>query len=105
MLAQDDRKIDAIVHSIAFADFAGHADKLSQASKQAFLQSQHISAYSFLETAQCAIANNMLIPSTRTVQRATRPCTKLPKPSRGWPMRRRRVSRDKPFMSTGDTVI
>lgn len=62
MLAQDDRKIDAIVHSIAFADFAGHADKLSQASKQAFLQSQHISAYSFLETVQCAIANNRLIP-------------------------------------------
>lgn len=51
------RKIDAIVHSIAYADFEGQADKLSQASLQAFLQAQHVSAYSFLETAQCAIGS------------------------------------------------
>jgi enoyl-[acyl-carrier protein] reductase I len=56
----EDRKIDAIVHSIAFANFEGHADRLSQASWQAFAQAQHVSAYSFLETARCAVESNLL---------------------------------------------
>jgi enoyl-[acyl-carrier-protein] reductase (NADH) len=41
-LEQGDRKIDAIVHSLAYANFEGHADKLSQASWQAFSEAQHI---------------------------------------------------------------
>jgi enoyl-[acyl-carrier protein] reductase I len=53
-------KIDAIVHSLAYANFEGHADKLSQASWQAFSEAQHISAYSFLETARCATEANLL---------------------------------------------
>jgi enoyl-[acyl-carrier-protein] reductase (NADH) len=54
------RKIDAIVHSLAYANFEGHGDKLSQASWQAFAEAQHISAYSFLETARCATESNLL---------------------------------------------
>ena len=60
ILEQGDRKIDAIVHSLAYANFEGHADKLSQASWQAFSEAQHISAYSFLETARCATESNLL---------------------------------------------
>jgi enoyl-[acyl-carrier protein] reductase I len=62
-LEQGDRKIDAIVHSLAYANFEGHADKLSQASWAAFSEAQHISAYSFLETARCATESNLLLHS------------------------------------------
>jgi enoyl-[acyl-carrier-protein] reductase (NADH) len=63
-LEHGDRKIDAIVHSLAYANFEGHADKLSQASWEAFAQAQHISAYSFLETARCATESNLLLHSS-----------------------------------------
>jgi enoyl-[acyl-carrier protein] reductase I len=63
ILEQGDRKIDAIIHSLAYANFEGNADKLSQASWQAFSEAQHISAYSFLETARCATESNLLLHS------------------------------------------
>jgi enoyl-[acyl-carrier-protein] reductase (NADH) len=37
-LEQGDRKIDAVVQSLAYANFEGHADKLSQASWQAYIE-------------------------------------------------------------------
>jgi len=53
-----DRKIDAIVHSIAYANF--EKTTLGQASWNAYQQAQHISAYSFLETAQHASNTEIL---------------------------------------------
>lgn len=48
----DKRTIDTVVHSIAFADFENTT--LGNASLEAFLRAQHISAYSFLEMARCS---------------------------------------------------
>jgi len=66
-------KLSCIVHSIAFADFSkpnsflriksvdGPHRPLLITSRKAYLTAQHISAYSFLETAREAIENNLLI--------------------------------------------
>jgi enoyl-[acyl-carrier protein] reductase I len=48
------RRINAIVHSIACGNLQG---SFLQASWEDFAQAQHISAYSLLETARCAIDN------------------------------------------------
>jgi enoyl-[acyl-carrier protein] reductase I len=56
------RKLDAIVHSIAFADFEGRP--FSQASLEAFHQAHHISAYSFLEMSRCALETKSLAIET-----------------------------------------
>lgn len=50
---EEDYKIDAIVHSIAYANF--EKTTLGNASWEAYQQAQHISAYSFLETARYAL--------------------------------------------------
>ena len=51
-----DAKIDAIVHSIAYAaPDAMKEGSLLSTSREAFLQAHNISSYSFLETARCAL--------------------------------------------------
>lgn len=52
VLHHSNRTIDAIVHSVAYADF--ERQPLRNASWTAFAQAQHISAYSLLELARVA---------------------------------------------------
>jgi enoyl-[acyl-carrier protein] reductase I len=55
-----DRRLDSLVHSIAFADMEG-TKSLGEASWKAYAQAQHVSAYSLLETARCALAEPHLL--------------------------------------------
>jgi enoyl-[acyl-carrier protein] reductase I len=58
-----DRPIDTIIHSIAHApNLSSHS--LMNTSLQDYLEAHHISAYSFLETAQCSQA--LLSPSNNS---------------------------------------
>jgi enoyl-[acyl-carrier protein] reductase I len=52
------RKLDSIVHSIAYCDMKD--PRLSQATWPVYAQAMHISAYSFLELARCAVESNLL---------------------------------------------
>lgn len=64
---EDDRRIDAIVHSIAFADME-HTATLGQASWSAYAQAQHISSYSLIETARCAFdASSPVLANTASL--------------------------------------
>ena len=56
-LLGDDRRLDAVVHSIAFADME-NTKSLGQASWSAYAQAQQISSYSLIETARCAFASS-----------------------------------------------
>jgi enoyl-[acyl-carrier protein] reductase I len=61
LLGDTTLKLDAIVHSIAYAPSdAMKGGSLMTTSREAFLQAHEISAYSFLQTAQCALP--LLIP-------------------------------------------
>ena len=53
------RRLDTIVHSIAYADLE-QAKTLGQASWSAYAQAQQISSYSLIETARCAVAGEIL---------------------------------------------
>jgi enoyl-[acyl-carrier protein] reductase I len=56
------RKINAVVHSIAYSP---EMDKpLLESSSSAYLRAQHISAYSFVETVRECIASNILSDSS-----------------------------------------
>jgi enoyl-[acyl-carrier protein] reductase I len=57
-MIQDQHKIHAIVHSIAYGNLQG---PFLQASWSDYSQAQHISAYSLLETARCALQNTHLL--------------------------------------------
>lgn len=54
----DGRQIDAIVHSVAYANF--EKTTLSGASWDAYSEAQHISSYSLLETAREAVQSDSL---------------------------------------------
>eukprot|EP00977_Amphora_coffeiformis_P000025 scaffold5_cov169-Amphora_coffeaeformis.AAC.25 len=54
-LLGDGRRLDTVLHSIAFADME-HTKSLGQASWSAYAQAQQISSYSLIETARCAFA-------------------------------------------------
>ncbi|GKZ00268.1 hypothetical protein MPSEU_000979700 [Mayamaea pseudoterrestris] len=57
-LMNDNHKIHAIVHSIAYGNLQR---SFLQASWNDYAQAQHISAYSLLETARCALQNSHLL--------------------------------------------
>lgn len=50
-----DRKLDTVLHSIAFADME-NTKSLGNATWEAYAQAQHISSYSLIETVRCASA-------------------------------------------------
>lgn len=58
LVRRDERKIDAVVHSIAYASEMNRP--LLQTSRSAYLHAQHVSAYSFLETARECVDGNLL---------------------------------------------
>ena len=61
MLLHGKRTIDAVVHSIAFA--SEMEKPLLQTSSSAYLNAQHISAYSLIETVRECMASNVLSES------------------------------------------
>ena len=58
-LLRDERRLDAIVHSVAFADME-QTKSLGQANWDAYAQAQQISSYSLIETARCAWEGSVL---------------------------------------------
>ena len=58
LLQDKQHRIHAIVHSIAYGNLQG---SFLDASWNDFAQAQHISAYSLLETARCALQNPQLL--------------------------------------------
>lgn len=65
-----DEKVDSIVHSIAYSPpDAMKEGTLLKTSRESFLQTQDISAYSFLEVARCS--TNLLAKETTTTSSLT----------------------------------
>ena len=64
-----DRPVDAVVHSIAYCRDLDQP--LLQTSLENYLQAQHISAYSFLETARCFQQHQLLLPPPTSTDATT----------------------------------
>ena len=58
LLKDDNRKFDAMIHSLAYSDMT--KPRLSQATWPVFAQAMQISAYSFLEMTRIALESDLL---------------------------------------------